>query len=156
MDDNFKWRTGRSCVFKNYVHLVFITKYRRGIFTESILNRLNTIFDETCNQMDAKLIEFSGEDDHVHLMISCPPKLAIANLVGKLKGKSSYLLRQEYWPQIKTKFWGEHLWSPSYCVVSCGGAPLDVVKQYIADQRRPADPKNIKKSNALLGKKRKS
>ena len=154
MDEYFKWRTGRSCVFKNFVHLVFVTKYRRGVFTESILNRLKDIFDETCNQMDAQLIEFGGEDDHVHIMVSCPPKLAISNLVGKLKGKSSYLLRQEYWPQLKTKLWGDHLWSPSYCVVSCGGAPLEVVKQYVADQRKPTDPKSIKKSNALTGRKR--
>jgi putative transposase len=87
-------------------------------------------------------------------MISCPPRLAIANLVGKLKGKSSYYLRREFWPQIKTKLWGDHLWSPSYCVVSCGGAPLDVIKQYVADQRKPTDLKNIKKSKALTGKKR--
>jgi len=154
MDSNFKGRTGRSCVFKNFVHLVFIAKYRRGVFSESILEILNDIFKETCHQMCAELIEFGGEDDHVHIMVSCPPRLAIANLVGKLKGKSSYCLRKEFWPQIKTKLWGDHLWSPSYCVVSCGGAPLDVIKQYVADQRKPTDPKNIKKSKALTGKKR--
>lgn len=87
--------------------------------------------------MSVELLEFGGENDHVHLMVSCPPKLAVADLVGKLKGKSSYVLRKEFWPQIKTKLWGSHLWSPSYCVVSCGGAPLDSVKQYVADQRRP-------------------
>ena len=96
----YPWRTGRSCVFKNYIHLVFTTKYRRGVFTVTILDRLKTIFSETCCQMEADLIEFGGEDDHVHLMVICPPKLAVANLVGKLKGKSSYLIRREYWSQI--------------------------------------------------------
>jgi putative transposase len=57
MDDNFKWRTGRSCVFKNFVHLVFITKYRRGVFSECILERLNEIFKETCHQMGAELLD---------------------------------------------------------------------------------------------------
>ncbi len=98
-----------------------------------MLERLQALFDETCQQMDVELIAFGGEDDHVHLMVCCPPKLAVSNLVGKLKGKSSYFLRQEYWLQIKSKLWGVHLWSPSYCLVSCDGAPLDVVSKYIAD-----------------------
>lgn len=138
MKKEFSWRTGRSCVFKNFVHLVFVTKYRRNVFTNSMLNRLEQIFSETCLQMGGELLEFGGEDDHVHLMICCPPKLAISNLVSKLKGKSSYFLRREFWSQIKDKLWGKHFWSSSYCVVSCGGAPLEIVKQYVAEQRRPS------------------
>ena len=87
--------------------------------------------------MDGELLEFGGEDDHVHLMISCHPKFAISNLVGKLKGKSSYFLRKEYWLIIHLKLWGHHLWSHSYCVVTCGGAPLEVIKQYVEKQRTP-------------------
>jgi len=154
MSKEFEWRTGRSCVFKNFVHLVFVTKYRRTVFTKEMLDRLKELFLETCDQMEVELIEFGGEDDHVHLMVCCPPKLALSNLVGKLKGKSSYFLRQEFWPQIKKKLWGSHLWSPSYCVVSCGGAPLEVVKKYVADQREPPDPRSVRKSKELTGKKR--
>jgi putative transposase len=96
MKENFKWKTGRSCVFKNFMHLVFVIKYRRNVFSKKMIARLHDIFLETCTQMDAKLIEFGAEDDHVHLMVCCPPKLATAHLVGKLKGKSSYLLRIEF------------------------------------------------------------
>lgn len=92
MHENFEWRTGQSCVFKNNIHLVFVTKYRLGVFTKEILEILKELFHETCLQMECEILEFGGEDDHVHMMISCHPKLAIANLVGKLKGKSSYLL----------------------------------------------------------------
>jgi putative transposase len=154
MIENFSWRTGRSCVFKNYIHLVFVTKYRGDVFSGEILDYLHEIFKETCMQMDVELLEFGGEDDHVHLMVCCPPKLAIANLVGKLKGKSSYMLRKNFWSHIKTKLWGDHLWSPSYCVVSCGGAPLDIVKQYISDQRRPSNPKNVNQSMIFTGRRR--
>jgi putative transposase len=63
--------------------------------------------------------------------------LAVSNLVGKLKGKSSYFLRREFWPELKAKLWGVHLWSPSYCVVSCGGASLEVVQRYIQSQQSP-------------------
>jgi len=151
MIEKYPWRTGRSCVFKVYNHLVFVTKYRRGVFTSNILNTLKLIFAETCKQMESELLEFGGEDDHVHLMVSSPPKLAIANLVGKLKGKSSYILRKEFWPHIKQKLWGNNLWSPSYCVVSCGGSPLDMVKKYIEEQRTPTSERSAKISKRERG-----
>ena len=103
--------------------------------------------------MDGELIEFGGEDDHVHLLVSCHPKLAVSNLVGKLKGKSSYVLRKEFWDEIKPK-WGDHFWSPSYCVVSCGGAPLDTVRAYVENQRRPPEKKQIEQSLRYAGAKR--
>jgi putative transposase len=143
MSKEYDWRTGRNCVFKIYYHLVFVTKYRRAVFTPIMLDRIKDLFEETCIQMEAELLEFIGEAHHVHLMISCPPKLAVAILVGKLKGKSSYFLRKEFWPKIKQKLWGKHLWSPSYCVVTCGGAPLSIVKQYIEQQNRPPDNRAI-------------
>jgi putative transposase len=154
MTENFAWRTGRSCVFKNFTHLVFVTKYRRDVFNREMTDELHLIFKETCKQMDAELIEFGAEDDHVHLLISYPPKTALSNIVVKLKGKSSYILRRKYWEQIKKKLWGKHLWSPSYCAVSCGGAPLEIVKKYVENQRRPPSKKSIEKSLALIGRKR--
>lgn len=154
MSDDFSWRTGRSCVYKNFVHLVFVTKYRRNVLTEEMLSRLSELFSETCDQMDAELIEFSGEDDHVHLMLSCPPKLAVASLVGKLKGKSSYFLRREFWSEIEPKLWKNHFWSPSYCVVSCGGTPLNIVKEYISNQRKPPSAKQQNQSRLFTGRNR--
>ena len=111
MSKKYEWRTGRYCVFRNYIHLVFVTKYRRGVFTKEILEEMKDIFLKTCDQMDCELLEFGGEDDHVHLMLTFPPKIALSNLVGKLKGKSSYMLRKKYWEQLKKKLWGNHLWS---------------------------------------------
>ncbi len=154
MSDEYDWRTGRSCIYKNYVHLVFVTKYRRDVLTAQMIERLKQLFDETCLQMDAELLEFNGEADHVHLMVQCPPKLALSSLVGKLKGKSSYCLRREFWPQVKNKLWGNRFWSPSYCAVSCGGAPLEIVKQYIEDQRSPGNGRHIHQSKVLAGRKR--
>jgi len=145
----YEWRTGRSCIFKNNVHLVFVTKYRRNVFTKEMLERLESIMKETAIQMECELLEFGGEDDHVHIMISVHPKLAISNLVGKLKGKSSYMLRKEYWEQIKGKLWGKHFWSPSYCVVSVGGASLEVVKKYIENQRTPPSEKQVNQSKKI-------
>jgi len=143
---DYDWRTGRSCVYKNHYHFVFVTKYRRGVFTKEMLKMMEHIFKQTCEQMECELLEFNGEADHVHLMLSAPPKLSVSVLIGKLKGKSSYFIRQEFWEQIKKKLWGEHLWSPSYCSVTCGGAPLEIVKKYIENQRQPPSEKGVAQS----------
>ena len=99
--------------------------------------------------MDCELLEFNGEDDHIHMMIHVHPKLAISNLAGKLKGKTSYFMRKYHTTYVKRFLWGNRFWSPSYCMVSCGGAPLDIIKKYIENQRTPTLEKHIKKSVAL-------
>lgn len=83
------------------------------------------------------MLAFNGEDDHVHLLIAYPPKLAVSVLVNSLKGVSSRLVRKQDFPEVRSRLWGEHLWSPSYCAVSCGGAPLEIVRQYVVTQREP-------------------
>ena len=145
----YEWRTGRSCIHNNTVHLIFVTKYRRNVLTINMLTSLKEIIKETCLQMDCELIEFNGEDDHIHMLVSVHPKHSVSNLVGKLKGKSSYVLKRVFWDEIKEKLWGNHFWSPSYCVVSCGGASLEVVKKYIEDQRIPTSDTNAKTSKSL-------
>lgn len=130
-------RTGRHCVFNLHVHLVFVTKYRRGVFTSAILENLKSIFSEVCKDFEAELVEFDGEDDHVHLLVIYPPKIAISSLVNSLKGVSSRLIRKGNYPQLKRKLWGGSLWSPSYFAGSCGGAPISILKQYIENQRTP-------------------
>ena len=137
MEDVNSIRTGRHFVFMLHVHLVFVTKYRRGVFTKEVLEDLQDIFSDVCKDFAANLEEFDGEDDHVHLLITYPPKVAISHLVNSLKGVSSRLIRRRNYPSIRRKLWGNSLWSPSYFAGSCGGAPLSVLKQYIENQRTP-------------------
>jgi putative transposase len=129
-------RQGRHCVFKLHVHLVFVTKYRRGVFDGDAINRLRTLFTKTCADFEAQLIEMDGEDDHVHLLVEYPPKVAVSNLVNSLKGVSSRLL-QKARPDIQKRYWKGVLWSPSYFAASCGGAPIGIVRQYIEQQQTP-------------------
>ncbi|MFI3187348.1 MAG: IS200/IS605 family transposase [Methylococcaceae bacterium] len=137
MKDNQDIRRGRHCVFNLHAHLVFVTKYRRGVFTKEVLEDLRGIFKETCQDFDAELVEFDGEDDHVHLLVNYPPKVAISALVNSLKGVSSRMIRKKNYPEIKKKLWGGALWSPSYFAGSCGGAPIEIIRQYIEQQRTP-------------------
>ena len=120
-----------------HVHLVFVTKYRREVFTKEILNDLHVIFAQTCLDFEAELVEFDGEDDHVHLLVNYPPKVAVSNLVNSLKGVSSRLVRKKNYPSLQKKLWGNALWSPSYFAGSCGGAPIAVIRQYIEQQQTP-------------------
>lgn len=93
MNKSNELRAGRHCVFKLHVHLVFVTKYRRGVFTKAILNRMQEVLETVCNDFEAEMIEFDGEEDHVHLLINYPPRVQISKLVNSLKGVSSRILR---------------------------------------------------------------
>lgn len=121
-----------------HVHLVFVTKYRRNVFTETILKALRTIFHNVCQDFGAELVEFEGEKDHVHLLVNYPPKVSVSKLVNSLKGVSSRLVRKNNYPTVQQALWGDSLWSPSYFAGACGGAPLEIIRQYIEQQNSPA------------------
>ncbi|MEU8260315.1 IS200/IS605 family transposase [Micromonospora sp. NPDC048999] len=130
-------RRGRSVVHDLHVHLVFITKYRRDVLNDAMLTRCEQVMADVCAGMGADLAEFNGEDDHVHLLVRHPPKLAISTLVNSLKGVSAHYLRKEFTGHINRHLMHGRLWSPSHFAASCGEAPLETVKQYIANQKRP-------------------
>ena len=130
-------RHGRHCVFNLHIHLVFLTKYRRSVFTKAVLEDLKEIFASVCQDFEAELVEFDGEKDHVHLLINYPPKVSVSLLVNSLKGVSSRLIRKKRYACIQDKLWAGALWSPSYFAASCGGAPISIIKQYIEQQDTP-------------------
>jgi putative transposase len=129
--------TGRHCVFNMHVHLVFVPKYRKAVFNSEALVILEEIFTHVLAQFEAKLIEFNGENDHIHLLVNYPPKTTVSKMVNSLKGVSSRKLRQRL-PELEKIYWKGGLWSPSYFASSCGGAPIDVIRQYIEDQQSPS------------------
>ena len=130
-------RTGRHCVFKLHVHLVFVTKYRKKVFTDEILRDLEVIFKDVCQNFETELMEMNGETEHIHLLLNYPPKVSISKLVNSLKGVSSRLIIKQH-PELKKSYWKGGLWSPSYFASSCGGAPLAIIKEYIEQQTRPS------------------
>ncbi len=121
-----------------HVHLVFVTKYRRNVFTKTILEELRNIFSNVCKDFGAELAEFEGARDHVHLLLNYPPKVSVSKIVNSLKGVSSRLIRKNNYPTVQKALWGNSLWSPSYFAGTCGGAPLEIIRQYIEQQNSPA------------------
>jgi putative transposase len=98
---------------------------------------LLNIFASVCADFEAELVEFGCEDDHVHLLVNYPPKVAVSALVNSLKGVSSRMIRKKNYPSILKKLWGGALWSHSYFAGSCGGAPIEIIRQDIEQQQNP-------------------
>ena len=127
-------RRGRRVFYSLQVHLVFVTKFRRDVLTDAMLQRCEESMGNVCVDFDTELLTFNGEDDHVHLLVSYPPKVALSRLVNSLKGVSSRRLRADF-PALQHRVHQGRLWSPSYFAASTGGATLDTLKQYLDSQR---------------------
>jgi putative transposase len=128
------FRRERYSVSRLTVHLVFVTKYRRKVFDAPALDWLRGHFGKVCETMDCQLLACDGEADHLHSVVEYPPKLSISVLVNALKGTSSRLLRKER-PEIAGRYCGGVLWPPSYFAASTSGAPLEVIRRYVEQQR---------------------
>ena len=128
-------RSGSHVVFRIHLHIVFVTKYRRKVLTQPMIEAMKPILERVLCANQSILTEFNGESDHVHLKIDLHPDNNISDLVASLKSASSRVLRQEFKAEIDKVYWGNaKLWHDSKCIISCGGAPLQLVKQYIQGQ----------------------
>jgi putative transposase len=120
-----------------HTHLVLVTKYRHSVFADRHLTRCEKVMRSVCEDLEAELVEFNDDANHVHLPVNLPPKVAVARLVNSLKGVSSPRLRQEFPDLVPHYRRAQRLWSGSYFAGSVGGAPLSTVRQYIEQQNRP-------------------
>jgi putative transposase len=130
------FRRGRHVTYCLHAHLVFVPKYRKKTISKRVFSALAESWQTVCRDFGCVLQEANYESDHVHLLVEYPPKVSLSTLVNSLKGVSSRRLRALRLPEVVAKLWGKHFWSPSYCAVSCGGAPLAIIKRYIEGQRR--------------------
>jgi putative transposase len=129
-----KHHKGSHSVYSIYLHLVFVTKYRRKIITDDMVQTMSEVFQRVCVANKSKMLEVNGEPDHVHLMIDLHPDNNISQLVASLKGASSRIVRKEFAEQLQKVYSKPVFWSSSYYASSAGGVPLERVKQYIQDQ----------------------
>jgi putative transposase len=125
-------RTNSNIAFQCAFHVVWCPKYRRRVLGGRIEQRLKQIIREVIDEKGAWLVEMEVMPDHVHLLVEVDPQYGIHRLVKAIKGRSSRLLRQEY-PALKSRL--PTLWTNSYFVATVGGAPLDVVKEYVENQK---------------------
>lgn len=136
-----KFRKASHGVFSIHLHIIFVAKYRKEVITQEILTKLQEIFNRVCEKRKCFLVEFSGEDDHVHLLVDVHPDNNISQLVGSLKSASSRIIRKEFQDYLKQYYWKEKdpsFWTDAYSVISVGGAPLEIIKEYIRSQEKPS------------------
>lgn len=126
----------RHSVSKLVVHLVFPTKYRRKLLTGVMIEQLREAIESSCEKLECELIEMDGEEDHIHLLVAYPPKLAISTMVNNLKAVSSRMLRLQN-THLTRQSKGSALWSRSYFACSAGGATIDVLRAYVDSQSTP-------------------
>ena len=128
-----KLDSNNHSVFLLHYHLVMCIKYRRKVINDSISDRLKDIFVDIAPNYGVELIEWNHDVDHVHLLFKAKPNTEISKLLNAYKSASSRRIKNEF-PSIRKYLWKEYFWSKSYCLITTGGAPLEVVKQYIENQ----------------------
>ena len=128
-----RYKSNNNVVYSCKYHVVWCPKYRRAVLVTGVDVRLKEIIQGVCTESDAEILELKVMPDHVHLLVEVDPQYGIHRLVRAIKGRSSRLLRQEY-PWLKSRL--PTLWTNSYFVSTVGGAPLEVIKQYIENQKR--------------------
>ena len=122
--------TNSHSVFLLYYHLVFVVKYRRKVIDDVVSDRLKEIFLYIAPKYNVTLQEWNHDKDHVHILLKSHPNTELSKFINAYKSASSRLIKKEY-PVIKKALWKEYFWSRSFCLVTSGGAPLEVLKRYI-------------------------
>jgi len=132
MKSLIQYKSNNNVVYSCKYHVVWCPKYRRNVLVDGVDERLKSILIEVVKESKSEVIEMEIMPDHVHLLVECDPQFGINKLIRMMKGRSSRYLRSEF-PWLKSRI--PSLWTNSYFVSTVGGTTLDVVKQYIENQK---------------------
>lgn len=138
MSKNIAYKSNNNIVFSCKYHIVWCPKYRRKVLVGEVETRLKEIIYEIAKELRVEIIEMETDKDHIHILVDVDPQFGVMNFVKKAKGRSSRLLRDEF-HFLKTKL--PTLWTNSSLISTVGGAPLEVINQYIEKQQRSERPK---------------
>ena len=131
------YRKTAHSVYDLKYHMVWITKYRKPILRGEIGKRVRELIRQTCASLDVYIVKGHVSKDHVHLLVSVPPNLAVSELVKRLKGRSSRLMLEEF-GELRKTYWGRHLWARGYFVASSGNVTDEIIAEYIEKQAQLA------------------
>lgn len=132
----YKLDKTNNAVFSLQYHLITVVKYRQKVFVkENIISDIKLIFEEISKDFDVEILEQECGNDHVHVLFRSKPTLDITKFINILKGHSSRKIREKYKDFLKDKLWGDSFWSPSYFLATTGNVTIDILKEYIENQR---------------------
>ena len=127
------YRKNSHAVYDIKYHVIWVTKYRYKVLSGPIAIRARELIRQGCEARGIIILQGSVGKDHIHLLISCPPSLAPSKILQYLKGKSSRLLQDEF-PELKKRYWGQHLWARGYFCATVGTVTEEIIRNYIANQ----------------------
>ncbi|MGU7370225.1 IS200/IS605-like element ISBth16 family transposase [Bacillus cereus] len=128
-----KLDSNNHSVFLLYYHLVLVVKYRRNVFDDDMSDYAKEMFVRLSENYNITLVEWNYDVDHVHILFKAHPNTEMTKFINAYKSASSRLIKRDF-PQVKKKLWKEMFWSRSFCLLTIGGSPIDVVKTYIENQ----------------------
>ncbi len=143
-----EYRAGSHSRYDIKIHVVWITKYRKKVLRAGIATRVRELIREICLANDVVIVKGHVSVDHIHLLLSYPPKISVSKLVQYLKGKTSRKMLQEY-TELRKSFWGQHLWARGYFAASVGTVTDEIVKEYIERQEIETKDDDFKISDGL-------
>lgn len=126
-------RKGSHTQYDIKYHIVWITKYRYKVLNGKIAYRLRELLRQGCEARRITIIKGSISKEHVHMLVSCPPNISVSDMMQYLKGRSLKKLQEEF-PELKKKYWGQHLWAAGYFCRTVGTVTEDMIKDYIEKQ----------------------
>jgi putative transposase len=138
-----EYRTSAHAVFDIKYHFVWITKYRYKILRGRVAERARDLLRQICQARGAVIVRGAVSPDHIHMLVSCEPDRAPAKLVQYLKGWSSRRLQDEF-PELRKRYWGQHLWARGYFCASVGAVDEETIKKYIENQKWDEDDQGFK------------
>ena len=125
-----EYRTGPHTKFKIEYHFVWITKYRFQVLKDEIALRLRELVRQTCTAFDIEIIRGVVSKDHIHILVSAPPTMAPAEIMRRIKGRTSIKLFEEF-PHLKKRYWGRHFWARGYFCVTAGELTKEMISDYL-------------------------
>jgi putative transposase len=120
----------RNCLYQTAYHVIWCPKYRRSVLTGQVAEAAGVMLDGICAERGWPVIAKEVQPDHIHLFVSIPPALAVADAVKVLKGTTARWLFQRF-PALRKRLSGGHLWSPSYYVGTAGTVSAETIRRYI-------------------------
>jgi putative transposase len=128
-----KLDTNAHSVFMMWFHLILVIKYRHKVLDDDISNRAKEIFIYIAEKYHITLVEWNHDLDHVHIVFRSHPKSELSKFINAYKSLSPRLIKNEF-PQLREKLWKSYFWSQSFCLLTSGGAPIEVIQSYIESQ----------------------
>jgi len=147
MKTNRAYKSNNNIVYSCTYHIIWCPKYRRKVLVNDVEKRLKEIISKVALELNVEIIEMETDKDHIHILAEIDPQFGVMNFVKKAKGRSSRLLRDEF-HHLKTKL--PTLWTNSVFIATVGGAPLEIIKQYVENQQTSERPKEKNKWREFL------